>query len=421
MKNLLFFLFFTLSLPCFGQKQVKAYVQENMVPIKTIVADSADFSDLEAIGDAIGDARVVMLGEQDHGDGATMLAKTRLIKYLHEKKGFTVLAFENDFFAFNQGWEQLPKEKAQINHFFKENLFPLWSQCGQCAELLYSYIPATYKTNNPIVVTGFDNQMIFKYSMDSLVSSVDRYLLKQNIPFVKDASYQAQYLPLATALLRKGKVIKDPVQLIRFESLSETILSQLQHAGDMEAMTISSLAAFASQWRLAGEGKQSDVVRDRQMARNLQWLVRTKYPDQKVIVWAANVHIMKNAATSLRFKRFALDWMGTIFTRDSLNNQETYVLGFASKRGSYRRVQYPQALSVLKPLKNSFESWIDDCLPYGFVDFKAFRRKHPAFSDYFPMKGHGQSYNIGTWTNMFDGVFYIRDMMPCETITAVEL
>ena len=79
------------------------------MPIASIQPDLVEFSDLDAVGAAIGDARIVMLGEQDHGDGATFLAKTRLIKYLHEEKGFNVLAFEADFFGLNEGWSQLPK------------------------------------------------------------------------------------------------------------------------------------------------------------------------------------------------------------------------------------------------------------------------------------------------------------------------
>ena len=90
-----------------GQNQVKKFVEQTAVSISTIDPDSTNFSDLDVIGNAIGDSRIVMLGEQDHGDAPTFLAKTRLIKYLHEKIVFNVLAFESDFFGLNYGIENL--------------------------------------------------------------------------------------------------------------------------------------------------------------------------------------------------------------------------------------------------------------------------------------------------------------------------
>jgi erythromycin esterase-like protein len=76
---------------------IQAYVKQHTQPIASIDPAFGDAADLAAIGEAIGQARVVMLGEQDHGDGVTMQAKTRLVKYLHEQKGFNVLVLEDDF------------------------------------------------------------------------------------------------------------------------------------------------------------------------------------------------------------------------------------------------------------------------------------------------------------------------------------
>ena len=100
-KILCLILFIFLYNQSFSQELIKNFVQQNQRSISTISPDSINYEDLDPIGNAIGNSTIVMLGEQDHGDAPTFLAKTRLIKYLHEKKGFNVLAFESDFFAFN--------------------------------------------------------------------------------------------------------------------------------------------------------------------------------------------------------------------------------------------------------------------------------------------------------------------------------
>ncbi|MDX5421846.1 MAG: erythromycin esterase family protein, partial [Hymenobacteraceae bacterium] len=161
-------------------------------------------------------------------------------------------------------------------------------------------------------------------------------------------------------------------------------------------------------------------LRDVQMAKNLQWLAYTKYPEEKIIVWAANGHIMKNADTAIKGKKTAaIGWMGTTFAKDSLNASQTYVLGFSSLQGTYKRTTEKEEKAVPRPLKQGFETWIDKRVAYGFVDFKPFRLLYPQYDKMFMMKP--RQFNMtGNWTSVFDGIFYIRDMMPCETLGAKE-
>lgn len=416
-KYLLLSLLVILSCQAFGQEVIKKYVQANTIPIQSIEANYTDDTDLEEIGKAIGDARIVMLGEQDHGDGATMLAKSRLVKYLHEKKGFTVLAFEGDYFGLNEGWEHVQKDEQNIKRLLQQNLHGVWTYCQQCAYLLYSYLPATHRTDNPLQIAGFDNQLIYRYTIDSLSIRVDRYLQAQSIPFLKDEAYASFFKPTLHALTKpqlRKPLIGDKQTLIQFHNMAEIVLAQLDKAEitSIDYMLIKNLKEHAKQLSI-DDHHPSNVIRDRQMADNLRWLADVKYPDAKIIIWAANAHVMKNANTALKYKQYAHDWMGTVFTSDSLRNEQTYVLGFSSKYGAYKRVGQPQSTRVLKPLKNSFETWLDDKHAYAFIDFKRFRKENPSFSKHFPMKGHGQQHDVGIWTEMYDGIFYIRDMTPC--------
>ena len=68
-----------------------AWLKKNAVPMRSIDPDDEKFADLEPLRKIIGDARIVQLGEQTHGDGATFHAKCRLIKFLHKKMGLSLI------------------------------------------------------------------------------------------------------------------------------------------------------------------------------------------------------------------------------------------------------------------------------------------------------------------------------------------
>ncbi|RZK56002.1 MAG: hypothetical protein EOO87_06520, partial [Pedobacter sp.] len=164
-------------------------------------------------------------------------------------------------------------------------------------------------------------------------------------------------------------------------------------------------------------GKDYMEIRDKQMAENLKWLVNNKFPNQKIIVWAHSEHVLKNKNfIKPVFSNEKWTNMGHFFTGDSLQNAQTYILGFNSKSGTAGRITNPKAYNVYSRKNNSFESWIADSTKYAFIDFKKFRGLNPMAMEYFNMKGKHHGYNEAVWTEVFDGIFYIRDMYPCEKV-----
>ncbi len=74
-------------------KRVAAELRQRAVPLTTAEAGNP-YQDLAAFGKAIGDARVVALGEATHGTREIFQMKHRLLEYLVKEKGFTVFAIE---------------------------------------------------------------------------------------------------------------------------------------------------------------------------------------------------------------------------------------------------------------------------------------------------------------------------------------
>ena len=406
-----------------AQDNVRSYVRENIRPVRTIQPDSSDYSDLEPLGAAIGDARVVMLGEQDHGDAPSFLAKTRIIKYLHEKKGFGVLAFESDFFGLNYGWDSAVKVRGGLDSLLKNNIFPVWTFCDACQPLM-RYIPSQARGANPLVVTGFDCQM---WSA-TVARGLDSLMRALRLPIVAAAGYEEDVLP---ALHNWGKLIKDSAQNGKYLGYLEEIRRQLVEkglAGGFWVQVVESLQAADRERVMEGQpvsggGAGSYLrpwyARDTQMAANLRWLTEQKFAGKKVIVWAANFHISKYSGhyTDPRLINEART-MGTVYTGDERMMKQIYVLGFTSLQGEAGRITLSQ-YKVPRPGGNAFERWMDGGMAYGFVDFGAYNRGLQGQGESFYMAGgmmvqHRET--KGEWNRVFDGVFYIRDMYPCRTV-----
>lgn len=198
----------------------------------------------------------------------------------------------------------------------------------------------------------------------------------------------------------------------------DTLLLQLpeKNMQSYERMLLQNLKQLAEEsFYFTEDNIATYTIRDAQMAANLEWLINHKYGDEKVIVWAANSHISKQQSVSYKVGPRPIDWMGWVFTNKPENNSKTYVLGFTAKQGTYQRtIVDERAYIVGIPRKNSFERWISPEISYAFVDFKAFRAQNQTYSKPFEMKGLGHYSQKAKWTQVFDGIFYIRDMTPCH-------
>jgi len=423
--GLLLFAFSTFSF-VYSQDVLERYIKDSVVIIRSIDPVDTLFSDLDLLGKAVGDSRIVMLGEQDHGDSRTFLAKCRIIKYLHEKLGFNVLAFESDFYALNKVWDSISLNPSQVESTIMNNVFKVWTLCQQFKPVV-QYLTDQYQGNNRLQLAGFDNQLVGEYSVANLESNLSNYITAKGISFSKDEKNMNRLkntLISVYTFFYSGKYIKSDSSMQMFSDLgilTDIIIQQLSpdpaNLNSFNMQTLLSLKAISMQmiYALNKDYFLADSIRDKQMASNLRWLCDYKYPNEKIIVWAANSHIVKSDSRLLKKKFAKPSSMGYIFTSDPAIQDKTYIIGFTGLQGETGRITSSCKYSIPKPEKNGIESWLaDKMVTYGFTDFKAFRKRNARYNESFNMRYTNWISLKLPWHNIYDGVFYINAMTACQ-------
>lgn len=302
-----------------------------------------------------------------------------------------------------------------MDDFLRKNIFPIWTYCNSCYNLLYKYIPSSYQTEKPLIVTGFDNQLTLDFSSNYLVFHLDSLFQSLNLPVVKHPNYRSKILPLIDSL--KYYSFKDTSNYSKCENYLNQIKSQMAdklYENNFWMQIIKNLLSENKSYQLPKKDYVlSNSIRDAQMASNLKWLKEVKFPDEKIIVWAANEHVAKYIDSSGKDRRKMIT-MGSYFTDNDKYLNETYIIGFTSYQGEAGRLGF-KIYPVRKPKSNGFENWINKTYDYAFVDFKAYNTNYRNNSQEFYLKGLGHNSAFKKdWTKVFDGIFFIRSMYPCQ-------
>ncbi len=364
--------------------------------IQTINPHSNDYKDLAFFKSLLDNVQIVLLGEQNHGDGSTFLAKTRLIKFLHQELNFNVLAFESGFYECNQAFANYSFPDNIFN--VQKNIYSIWRDSKQMIPL-FNYLAH----NKNIILTGFDCRHKGEYAKKNLINELTHYLSNIDKKLVHLIDVNNFIKLLNDLLIYEYKHHFHENDKIFFLKFIDNLSSIRNNGSDFWIQELKNIKAFAqNSWA------RLDVdIRDGQMADNFLWLLNNKFPTQKIIVWAHNYHIMRN----MKYVRYVDNdddkrGMGVIL--DENINGKIYSIGFTSYEGYYSQLKFKKRCPIPRSLSNSFSTFLGKKeFNYAFFETKNMK-------EYITMNGIFHRSDNAKWNTVYDGMFFIKEMVESQ-------
>ena len=399
-------------------KANETWTAANAVPVRSETYDK-DFSDLAPFGAATGNRRIVGLGESSHGVGDYSLMKTRLIKYLHEKKGFDVIVFEYDMFddyVVNKTLATATPEQSMFS-----GIFGVWWSTEALG--LFDYLQQQAKTKHPLILAGMDvqeNGMIDQRAaaMQAAIAPVD----------AKMAANVATYDPTYVNLINQAEFSYDATALKAQLPALKKFYSNLDSwmGAHMNAMVAASadknmprvlqaVARYTPNFAveilqsITTNGVGGNPPRDAGMAGDVDFLARALYPNKKLMIWAHNYHLQRQNTYANTGSLIAKDFGSTYYATGLLRYR-----GQGEYPGGPTYVQKPAPAQSID-MNVYYARW-----RWSFLDFSALAEnlgdawvfKKQLWDDF-----GGYPFPAFVAKDAWDGIVYVDEIHPPHYIS----
>ncbi len=413
----------------FTEKQ-RNWLKKNSSVVASVkpveVAEKADYSDLGAFKQAIGDAKIIALGEATHGTSEFFQLKHRLLQFAVQELGVRVFAVEANQLEVEKINRYVCDAKGTAEQVIRA-MFAVWNT-EEMLELI-EWIRA-YNSTNPsqkVEFVGFDLQDP-SLPMDSLSSFVAQW--EPGLQPIVDSiqrnyreAWRKQYYPQASDSVRQTwKANADKIWAM--VALKKADWLNKASTPD-EKIRVEWAIQNARVTCQAAEIAHSQIVsaRDTFMAENIRWIQSMHQPGTRIIVWAHDSHIARSDHPDFHYNYHQGSSMGKylsqIFGKDYrafglftyqgqysatisfTNHKRVVVDAQTGPRGSFDEALHPIAnqmgtnqlfLNLQPAFREKNNAWLLQPRPVRFVGY--------ATSDY----------DFGALMSVpyqFDGIFFV--------------
>ena len=376
--------------------------------------------DFSCLKKSLAGAEIVALGEQSHGDGATIAAKIELIKFLHEELGFNIVAFESSMLDCDRENREFLEGRKSAAQAIGASVFPVWTRSRQFRELV-SYLSAQKESGDPLRFAGFGAQPLPISPAEERFKPVAGALEELGLAADKESRpylYNLFFDPRSFFARKPGKAEQEKI----IEALKETGRTLLQKGATDESRVIGkslegTADLFYMFWNADLRNPRNTPgilnIRDRLMGEFVIFLKDRIYPREKVILWGANSHLDYNRDKIVEGSELKMVPAGH-FVKERFGDKY-YSVSFTSYEGK-TGTPGQEASEVPPAPEGSIEALLAKAeFRSCFLDLRGI-----GDSQWLSQPLYGRFYGHGDfkapWPELMDGLFFIREMTPSQSI-----
>lgn len=330
-------------------------------------------ADLDALIQAAGDKRLVMLGEATHGTHEFYVWRDLISRRLIEEKGFRWVLVEGDFASLYQVNRYIRHQKGAARSaqaaLSNMNRWPQWVWNNSEMLVFIEWLREFNRDKSPVEQVGLMGLDLYGEwrSYDALLAalkSIDRGLHRKAIKsYLCLKPYKNKSWEYAQAV-KDGKAnceeaVSAVMQLVhsdhpKLDKLSAEELFYLRQNARVVQKAERHFRLALTEGELA-----SWNARTTHMQQSLQILAESQAKARGIIVWAHNSHIGDARYTSMSESGHLN--LGQL-ARDYWGRESVFLVGFSTAEGrTIAAMQWGGAIAAMRlptPARNSLEEWL---------------------------------------------------------------
>lgn len=365
-------------------------------------------ADLDVLLHAIGDDRIVLLGEASHGTSEFYIWRANLSRRLIEEKGFTIIAVEGDWTdayplnAYIRGNSSAATAEEALQAFDR---WPTWMWANEEIAALAEWL-RTHNTGKAATgqvgfygldVYGLWESMeevhAYLEDVDPAAAQVSRQALNCFAPYNQD---EDTYM---SAAFSSGDDCGDELAAVLQEVQIRLAADGPQHEAAFNALQNAMVAVNAERYyrtaALSDAGSWN--IRDRHMTETINRLIEQHGPETKLIIWEHNTHIGDARATDMADAGMVN--VGQL-VREQYGEENVYAVGFGTYSGtviaSTRWGGAAQTMQVPEAQRNSWEWLLHRQPPPDKIILLDALRQEQEFMKRIGHRAIGVTYNPGS-------------------------